>query len=42
MDDNEISKLFKQYEIMLKMFRAHMKECPTFEKKVLEEVNFDE
>lgn len=42
MTDEDNTKLFKDIEIMIKMFRAHMKECPTFRKKVLEQVEFNE
>jgi hypothetical protein len=42
MEDAEISKLLEGYEKIFKMFREHMHQCHTLQKKVLQEFDFDE
>jgi hypothetical protein len=39
--DVETTKLFKQYEVMLKLFRKHLKECHKFAEQVLESGEFE-
>ena len=41
MEDEETRKLFKNYEVMMKLFRVHMKVCKTFAKQVLESGEFE-
>ena len=38
----ELRKLLANYEMMFKMFKDHLKQCHTLQKKVLQEFNFDE
>ena len=37
-----ITKMLKNYEIMMKISREHMKDCPKFQKQILKEMDFDE
>lgn len=41
LEDEETKKLFRQYEVMLKLFRAHLKDCPKFAKQVKESGEFE-
>jgi hypothetical protein len=40
-DDTEFAKVTENYSKMLKIFRDHLKKCPTFQKQVMEEIELD-
>ena len=41
-ENGEVSETMKEYQIMLKVARAHMKNCPKFEKEVLREFELND
>lgn len=41
MEDIQTTKLFKEYQVMMRLFREHFKKCKTFQKQVLDSGEFE-